>query len=69
MAQREDAKRRGRPPLDRNDPSVTVSLALSARQYDEICRRASLARVSVPEQIRREMRLAAARRARARGEG
>jgi len=31
-------------------------LKLPARQYDEIYQRASQQRVSVPEQIRREMR-------------
>jgi hypothetical protein len=45
--------KRGRPPLDRADRSVVVSLAMPSRAFDDVCRRASLARLSVPEIIRR----------------
>jgi len=46
----------GRPRLDPTDRSVAVSLALPGRQFDRLCQRASLARVSVPEIIRRDLR-------------
>lgn len=45
----------GRPPLDRTDRSVVVSLALPGRAFDQVCRRAVAARVSVPELIRRAL--------------
>lgn len=46
----------GRPPLDDDDASVPVCLTLTAKQYDALYRRAQCDRVSVPEQIRRELR-------------
>jgi hypothetical protein len=50
------AKRpRGRPPLDRGDPSVKVSLSLPSQDYARICADASRARVSVPEALRRAL--------------
>lgn len=49
----------GRPPLDSSDDSVPVCLTLTARQYDELDARAKRERVSVPEVIRRELRIAA----------
>jgi hypothetical protein len=45
----------GRPPLDRTDRSVVVSIALPGRAFDRLCRRASLERLSVPELIRRAL--------------
>jgi hypothetical protein len=51
-----DPPRRGRPPLDRNDDSVVVSVAMPGRTYDVIYRRAQLERLTVPEVIRRVLR-------------
>jgi hypothetical protein len=51
----------GRPALDPNDPSVSITLRLPSKQLDGYCqkaRRAGLAEdrtVSVPEIIRREL--------------
>jgi hypothetical protein len=47
--------RRGRPPLDAEDPdgSVSVNLRLPSRQYDALHAEARQQRVSVPELIRR----------------
>jgi hypothetical protein len=45
----------GRPPLDRADRSVVVSIALPGRAFDLVCRRAAVARLSVPEIIRRAL--------------
>lgn len=50
------AKRPGRPALDPADRSVTVSLALPARTFDQLYRQAQLERVSVPEVIRQQLR-------------
>jgi hypothetical protein len=52
-------RRRGRPRLDPQQPSVSVSVKLTATQYDAVYKRARLARVSVPEIIRRDNRAAA----------
>lgn len=46
----------GRPPLDRNDPSVSIHVKLTTRQYDDVYRRAQRDRVSVPAIIRRDLR-------------
>lgn len=48
--------RPGRPPLDRADKSIAVSLALPARMFDRLCRAAAVERVTVPEMIRRALR-------------
>jgi hypothetical protein len=48
-------KRTGRPPLSDDGDSVPVHVKLSPRDYDETYRRARRDRVSVPEQIRREL--------------
>ena len=45
-----------RPRLDERDESVQVCLSLPARQYDDLYKAASTARVSVPEVIRRRLR-------------
>jgi hypothetical protein len=52
------ANPRGRPPLDRSDPSVVVCVAFPSRAVDVIRRRAILERVTVPELIRRVLRAA-----------
>ena len=52
------AVKTGRPPLDRTDTSVPVHLKLPSRQYDDAYRRATAARVSVPEIIRRDLQRA-----------
>jgi hypothetical protein len=49
------SRRPGRPPLDRADPSTKVCLALPSKGYDALYRRASIARVSVPELIRQSI--------------
>jgi hypothetical protein len=51
----------GRPPIDPTDASVVVSLTIPARAFDEYYRRAQLARVSVPEVIRRTLKARAGR--------
>jgi hypothetical protein len=50
--------KKGRPPLDRTDASVQVTLKMPSRQYDDAYQRASAARVSVPEILRRDLRRA-----------
>jgi len=51
-----DPPRRGRPPLDRNDQTVVVSVAMPAKTFDLIYRRAQVERLTVPEVIRRVLR-------------
>jgi hypothetical protein len=48
----------GRPKLDAADDSVPVHLTLTARDYNTTYERARLARVSVPEIIRRDVKAA-----------
>lgn len=45
----------GRPPLDDDDPSVSVSISLPSKQFDALCKRAQRDDVSVPEIIRRDL--------------
>jgi hypothetical protein len=45
----------GRPALDPNDPSASVTLRLPSKQLDAYCQKARLEDVSVPEIIRREL--------------
>jgi hypothetical protein len=45
----------GRPPLDKDDPSVTVTVSLPSKTFDELCTRAQRADVSIPEIIRRDL--------------
>lgn len=45
----------GRPPLDDDDESVPVSTRMPSRQYDDLSQRAKDARVSVAEQVRRDV--------------
>lgn len=46
---------RGRPRLDPDDPnpSAALNLRVSAKQYDEVFRQARVARLEVPEYLRR----------------
>lgn len=48
-------KRRGRPPIDADDPSVPVTVALPSRTFDELSERARHEVVSLPEIIRRNL--------------
>lgn len=50
------ANRPGRPPLDRCDKSVVVSLAMPGRVFDRVYARAQYERLTVPEIIRRALR-------------
>jgi hypothetical protein len=45
----------GRPPLDEDDPSVSVSVSMPSKQFAAICKRAQREDVSVPEIIRRDL--------------
>jgi len=45
----------GRPPLDENDPSVSVSVSMPSKQYDAYTKRALREDVSVPTIIRRDL--------------
>jgi hypothetical protein len=45
----------GRPPLDDEDPSVSVSISIPSKQFREFCKRAQREDVSVPEIIRRDL--------------
>jgi len=46
----------GRPRLDERETSVQVCVSLPARQYDDLYKAATTARLSVPEVIRRRLR-------------
>ncbi len=48
----------GHPPLDDTDASVPVHVKMPSKQYDSTYARAQSARVTVPEQIRRDMKAA-----------
>lgn len=51
-----DVKRTpGRPPLDEDDPSVSVSVSMPSKQFDAICKRAQHEDESVPAIIRRDL--------------
>jgi hypothetical protein len=55
----EKTKRPGRPTLaDDGEPSTQVGVRLPAKDFDELCRRASQDRVTVAEVIRRDIRRA-----------
>jgi len=47
------ADKRGRPPVDPDDPSIPVHVKLPATQYDDLYQKAQRERVTVPELIRR----------------
>jgi hypothetical protein len=42
----------GRPPLDIRQPSVSVTTSLTAREYDELCKRAIRKHTSVADMLR-----------------
>jgi hypothetical protein len=46
----------GRPPLSNDDPSTSVTIKVPSKDYDELYARSRIARVSVPEIIRRDLR-------------
>ena len=48
-------KRRGRPPLDPEDASISVHVRLVSKQYDALCGRAGEDRRTLPAQIRRAL--------------
>ena len=48
-------KRRGRPPLDSDDPSVCVTIRLPSKHFDALARRALQTRQSVPALVRRSL--------------
>jgi hypothetical protein len=48
--------KRGRPPLDPADRSVSVSSKIPGRQFDQLCVVAKRAALSVPALIRREIK-------------
>jgi len=45
----------GRPPIDEDDPSVSVSVSLPSKKFAAYCKRAHDDDVSVPEIIRRDL--------------
>lgn len=50
----EHPKRRvGRPPIDPQDESVKLSVALPAKRYDELCAEARRDRLTLPDLLRR----------------
>jgi hypothetical protein len=49
------SRRNGRPPLDPNDPSVRVCVAVPSKRYAAMARTAAIGRVSVPELFRRAL--------------
>jgi hypothetical protein len=49
--------KRGRPRLAPDDRLVPVSVRLPAKEYDALCAKAQREAVSVPEVIRRALRL------------
>ena len=53
-----EPKRRGRPSLDPDDRAVPVSFSLPSRQYDKLTRQAQEEKITLPEVIRRKIRLA-----------
>ena len=48
-----ERRRTGRPPLDPHDPTVELCISLPSKRYDDLYRRAGMARVTVPELVRR----------------
>jgi predicted HicB family RNase H-like nuclease len=54
--------KRGRPPVDPAARLVPVSVRLTPKQHEILCKAAQHARLSLPEIIRRELSIAAAAR-------
>ncbi len=52
----------GHPPLDDEHPSVPVHVKMPSHQYDDTYARAQANRITVPEQIRRDMHAAEEKR-------
>ena len=48
-------RRPGRPPLNRDDPAVRVTISLPSKQFDVLCAEALRHDVSIPEAVRREL--------------
>jgi hypothetical protein len=48
-------KRRGRPPLDPEDHSISVHIRLVSKHYDALCARAGEDRRTLPDTIRRAL--------------
>jgi hypothetical protein len=48
-------RRRGRPPLEPNDPAVDVHVRMPSKQYDQAYARAQQERLTVPELLRRAL--------------
>lgn len=46
-------KRSGRPSVERGQATVSVTVRLSAAQYEKLCQQATVVRCSVPEHMRR----------------
>jgi hypothetical protein len=46
---------RGRPPLDVRDPSVSLTVRLPSKAFDDLARRALATRQSVPALVRRSL--------------
>jgi hypothetical protein len=56
-------KKTGRPSLaDETGDSVPVHVKMSPKQYDDVYKRAGAARITVPEQVRRDIRTATGQR-------
>jgi hypothetical protein len=53
-----DKKKRGRPPLDATDPSISVHFRLPTKQYDATAANARASRLELAEWIRRALRIA-----------
>jgi hypothetical protein len=51
-----EKKREGRPPLDPNDPSVTISFRLPGKEYDATLAHAKDARLDLGDYIRTALR-------------
>lgn len=50
-----DKRRTGRPPLDRDDTTVKVTVSMPSRLYDRMDERAKRDRVNLPTAIRRAL--------------
>jgi hypothetical protein len=49
-------RKRGRPSLDADAPSVGVYVRMTTREYDELYSRAQRERTTIPELIRRQVK-------------
>jgi hypothetical protein len=46
-------KRGGRPAIDPENPTVSITVRVPLKQYEILCRQATVARCSLPEHLRR----------------